>query len=521
VISGKGAALRKEMRTRTIISIGFGVIIAALIVNTYFSYRAVRTLIVNHQRGKVSTDLLRELELTLSFIKDAETGSRGYVITGEESYLEPYNMARQQFTLHLDNLKRLATDRPLLTSKIPDLEKLIMERNRILGEVNLQRTLSGFEKARETILRGEGKEKMDELRVYVEDLAALEVTHLEGLEREIEDSRHNVNLTFAIVSLVAFILMISVYALLNLDISRRQRTAEALREANDLLEDRVEHRTRQLQSVNESLLDEVDERKRTEEKLEQFTRELERSNRELQDFAFVASHDLQEPLRKIQAFGDRLKSKYGASLNEDGNDYLERMGSAARRMHTLINDLLTYSRVTTKAQPFVEVNLDEIAREVLTDLEIRVQQTGGRVALEGLPSIEADALQMRQLLQNLIGNALKFHRPDVAPQVTIRSRILNREEAGLVESKAEEVCELKIEDQGIGFDEKYLDRIFTPFQRLHARTDYEGTGMGLAVCRKIVERHGGTITAQSVVGQGTTFVVMLPTTQNEGATEND
>lgn len=509
------------MKTRTIISIGFGIIIAALIVNAFFSYRALQTLTLNNQRVTVAENLLRELDLTLSFAKDAETGSRGYVITGEESYLEPYNAAREEIQKHLENIKTLAADRPLQLSKIPTLEKLILDRNRILSEVNLKRTVKGFDAARDEMLDGKGKAKMDEIRAFVAEMSALEASHLKELEKEAIESRKNIQLTFAIVSLTAFILVASVYALLNLDISRRQRSSEALRQANDRLEERVEQRTLELQTLNESMRGEISERAKAEEKLEQFTKELERSNRELQDFAFVASHDLQEPLRKIQAFGDRLRSKYGESLREDGRDYLERMQNAARRMHILINDLLAYSRVTSKAQPFVEVNLDEIARDVINDLEARVQQTGGKVELLSLPTIEAEPIQMRQLLQNLIGNALKFRRPEVPPVVRVSGRTLSAEEAGLSEGQAGEVCELEVADNGIGFDEKYLDRIFTPFQRLHSRSDYEGTGMGLAVCRKIVERHGGTISARSAVGQGTTFVVLLPTTQSEGAIENE
>jgi signal transduction histidine kinase len=509
------------MKTRTIISVGFGVIIAALIVNAFFSYRALKTLTENNQRVTISEDLLRELELTLSYAKDAETGSRGYIITGDDSYLEPYNIALEQLDIHLEMIKSLVTDRPLQASKIPALEKLLLDRNRILSEMNFKRTVSGFEKARDEILKGEGKAKMDEIRVLVAEIVSLEGKHLQALEKQTIESRNDIQFTFIMVSLAAFVLVGFVYVLLNLDITRRHRSAEALREANDLLEERVEQRTEQLQTLNESLREEIAERKKAEEKLEQFTRELERSNRELQDFAFVASHDLQEPLRKIQAFGDRLRLKYGEALKDDGKDYLERMQNAARRMHILINDLLTYSRVTSKAQPFAKVNLDGIARDVINDLEVRMQQTGGWVQLDSLPTIEAEPVQMRQLLQNLIGNALKFRQPEVPPTVKVSSRMMTKDEINLPDSKAEQAYELQIADNGIGFDEKYLDRIFTPFQRLHSRSDYEGTGMGLAVCRKIVERHGGTITARSVVGQGTTFVVVLPATQNEGVLENE
>ncbi|MBW4615959.1 MAG: PAS domain-containing protein [Desmonostoc vinosum HA7617-LM4] len=245
--------------------------------------------------------------------------------------------------------------------------------------------------------------------------------------------------------------------------------------------------------------------------LEQETRqrqELSRSNEELQQFAFIASHDLQEPLRKIKTFGERLKATSGDKLTVQGLDYLERMQSAASRMQILIEDLLTLSRVTTRAQPFIPVNLTEIAQEVLSDLEVRIQQTKAHIEIGELPTIRADPLQMRQLLQNLIGNALKFHRPQVPPIVKIFSQLWKNQSEKLCNCC--DNCQIIIEDNGIGFEEKYLDRIFNVFQRLHSRSEYEGTGMGLAICRKIAERHHGKITAQSKPGQGAKFIVTLP-----------
>ncbi|MBD2562900.1 MULTISPECIES: PAS domain-containing protein [Nostoc] len=245
--------------------------------------------------------------------------------------------------------------------------------------------------------------------------------------------------------------------------------------------------------------------------LEQETRqrqELTRSNEELKQFAFVASHDLQEPLRKIKTFGDRLKTTCGDTLTEQGRDYLERMQNAASRMQTLIEDLLTLSRVTTRAQPFVSVNLTKIAQEVVSDLEIYIQQTGGTVEIGELPTIKADPLQMRQLLQNIIGNALKFHRPQIPPIIRIYSTILENQADNNISANSE-LCQIIVEDNGIGFDEKYLDRIFNVFQRLHSSIEYEGTGIGLAICRKIIERHHGNITAQSQPGQGAKFMIAL------------
>jgi PAS domain S-box-containing protein len=272
-------------------------------------------------------------------------------------------------------------------------------------------------------------------------------------------------------------------------------------------------RDRELQGVFAAARD-VTDRKRVEKKLKVYSAKLERSNRELQDFAQVASHDLQEPLRKILAFGDRIKMKAGDSLNEECRDYLQRMFNAANRMQTLITDLMTFSRIETRAQAFVPTDLGVIAREVTADLETRIEQTGGRVEIEELPTIDADALQMRQLLQNLIGNALKYHREGVPPEIRIYSQKVDaRSPESMHESAlARQLCQILVVDNGVGFDEKYLDRIFTVFQRLH-KGGYEGTGVGLAICRKIVDRHGGTITARSSPGKGATFVVTMPVMQ--------
>jgi two-component system, LuxR family, sensor kinase FixL len=264
----------------------------------------------------------------------------------------------------------------------------------------------------------------------------------------------------------------------------------------------------------------ITERKRTHDALARKAAELARSNAELEQFAYVASHDLQEPLRKIQAFGDRLKSKLETVNLQEGQDYLERMQSAAARMQRLINDLLTFSRVISKSQPFVPVDLAQVTKEVLGDLEVRIEQTKAHVDLGALPTIEADPTQMRQLLQNLIGNALKFQPPNAKPQIHISAQNVRKAFNGVAEGGIEqELCEVTIKDNGIGFDEKYSEKIFAMFQRLHGRNEYEGTGVGLAVCRRITDRHGGTISAKSKPGEGATFVVTLPVAHQKGDTE--
>lgn len=235
---------------------------------------------------------------------------------------------------------------------------------------------------------------------------------------------------------------------------------------------------------------------------------LARSNRELEAFASIASHDLQEPLRKVEAFGDRLKRKYEPELGDDGKMYIDRMQSAVIRMRALINDLLDYSRVTTKGKPFESVDLNKILQDVVSDLEVRIEEVQGEVEFEQLPEIDADPTQLRQLFQNLVANALKFHRPDERPHVVIRAQIVD-----LGRNVNQRCCRIEIVDNGIGFDMKYADRIFGIFQRLHSRAEFEGTGIGLATCRKIVERHQGEISVESSCGEGTSFTIELPLRQ--------
>jgi len=255
----------------------------------------------------------------------------------------------------------------------------------------------------------------------------------------------------------------------------------------------------------------LSERKKAERKQARYASELERSNRELEDFAYVASHDLQEPLRKIRMFGDRLEMKCGEMLDETGTECVGRMRDAATRMQSLIDGLLTLSRITTRAQNFERVDLKEVADEVVSDLEAQIEEVEGLVEVGKLPTIHADRLQMRQLLQNLIGNALKFRRPEEPPVVKVQGGFVKgRGQRAAGQSATDELCRILVSDNGIGFDEKYADRVFDVFQRLHPRDVYEGTGVGLAICRKIVERHGGSIVVNSEPQRGTTFEIVLP-----------
>jgi PAS domain S-box-containing protein len=250
----------------------------------------------------------------------------------------------------------------------------------------------------------------------------------------------------------------------------------------------------------------------SQQQLRVVSEELERSNRELQDFATIASHDLQEPLRKIQAFGDRLAEHSAGVLDEEGQDSLQRMTTAANRMQSLINDLLAYSQVTIRPEPPRPVDLGLVVSEVLSDLDERIRSSDGQVFVGHLPTVLASPLQMRQLFQNLIANALKFHPADVAPEVRIEATSRGDLRGPKGRPDRMPVWEIRVRDNGIGFEDKYAERIFAPFQRLNGRQAYEGTGMGLAICRRIVALLGGTLTATSLPGAGSTFVITLPRT---------
>jgi|GEM_PF-4461624 len=240
-------------------------------------------------------------------------------------------------------------------------------------------------------------------------------------------------------------------------------------------------------------------------KLRELAEELARSNRELEDFAYIASHDLQEPLRKINTFGERLQTKFSDDLDEQALDYLRRMRNAASRMQTLIQDLLGYSRITTKQEPHQPIDLKEIINNIASDLEVLIHENNAVLDVGTFPTIMAAPGQMRQLMQNLIVNSLKYRSPDRQPVLHIHGERIN---------EPSPACRITVSDNGIGFEQQYAERIFGVFQRLHGRNQYQGSGIGLATCRKIVEQYHGTIEANGIQGKGATFIITIPYTDD-------
>jgi light-regulated signal transduction histidine kinase (bacteriophytochrome) len=262
-----------------------------------------------------------------------------------------------------------------------------------------------------------------------------------------------------------------------------------LRNARDELELRVQERTAELQIAYSAL--------------EQHSAQLKAMNQELQEFAFIASHDLQEPLRKIQTFGDMLFRKHKESFNSEGQDYMERVIKSANHMSELLRSLLNYSRTGTSILDYKPVSLTAVAKDAASDLELLIRKAKGSVEISDMPTVDADAVLLRQLFQNFIENSIKYGKESEPPSVKIYGGI----EDG--------TCQVMIEDNGIGFEKAYCGKIFKPFERLHGRNSpYSGTGMGLAICRKIVERHGGNIRAESEPGKGSTFIIRLPVKQD-------
>lgn len=271
----------------------------------------------------------------------------------------------------------------------------------------------------------------------------------------------------------------------------------------------LEIRNLEISTDRDQALTELHERERDEFALRQKTEELARSNRDLEQFASLAAHDLQEPLHSIQVFLDLLQVKHGSSLNEQGQSYLNRVTKAASRMQQLIEGLLVYSRLDAPELTGMPLSLPEFVGEILTDLEGHIRELQAEIYVGDLPRIHGDPLQTRQLLQNLIDNALKFCKLGVAPIIHISGMILqDRRHSG--SGKPGRICQIEVQDQGIGISAEHLDKIFGMFKRLHRKDEYEGAGIGLAVCQRIVDQCGGAISVRSILGEGSTFTVTLP-----------
>jgi len=467
--------------------VSFCLMLVLLLVNGIISYHSVSMLIDNERKIYKTLHTLNVLKDTFSSVQDAETSERGFLISGEDAYLEPYHIATKKISVHFNKLLQLESDLAVQRPRIFALTQLVQAKLEEMERTIRLRKQHQEGDALQHFLTDEGNSLMRQIRALVGELQQTEYDRLKRQRLNAQDVQQQVIMTVIFATILALILAAVVYVLVGRTLQRQQEDAEKLALTNEELEAIVADRT---------------------VALERYAVELQRSNRELQDFAFVASHDLQEPLRKIRSFGDRVIQKYVEELG-DGADYIRRMQSAATRMSRLIEDLLTFSRIASHAKEFEQVSLKDILHEVLEDLDIVIEAKNAIIEIDPLPTIEADPTQMRQLLQNLIGNAIKFVPEDRQPIIKIQTHIFIPDD----HLNQTSWFEMHIIDNGIGFEEQFIDRIFTPFQRLHGKSEYPGTGIGLSICRRIVEHHHGTIKAQSSLNSGATFIVRLPLQQ--------
>jgi signal transduction histidine kinase/CHASE3 domain sensor protein len=589
-----------------------GIVVVILVVSL-ITYSNLENYTKEVQLIRHSGDVINATELIMSTIKDAEIGQRGFQLTGDTSYLNPYYSAISVLPLELKLLDSLVNDSEQKRN-VDSLKTLIRDQFMIIANIlaNVQR--SGLYMDRyESKLLYRSKVNMAAIRSVGEAILRQEKSFF-GQRVSMESTYRKVTpLALLFYTVIALIGVIFLFTRILISLGKSQEAerkllensiqqkiqislleerkvllneAEALSQMgswkwiagndtivwseglyqifdkdphqnvswNTFLENivpedkaRVEkflqevvankkgskidyrifkgdqvrylsltakpqHGSGKMEGVILGAVIDVTETKVYEKQLQQYNAELKRSNEDLEQFAYVASHDLQEPLRKIRAFGDRLTSKFSVQLKAQGVDYVNRMQAASARMQLLIEDLLSFSRVSRDGGEFELLDTHALLKEALEDIDLQVKQEGASIQIGALPNIYGDRLQIKRLFQNLLGNAVKFHKPDKKPVIDVSGKLVDKSE---IQSEAlilpgNQFVRFSIKDNGIGFDQRYADKIFNIFQRLNGRMAYEGTGIGLAICRKIVENHRGYITAKSIEDIGSEFIVIFP-----------
>lgn len=468
-------------------------VVAFFCISMAAAYRSIGLMHENSVSVNNTLQVIALIKDLRTEIVSAESGQRGYLLTSDGQYLEPYHGALEKLDHLLAALSESSTEIPEQQNRFKELNQRIRTK---IDEMQDVVQLVHEDRRAEAI----SLVRTDRGVVLMRDISEL-IGQMESDERALlyrnrmvaQKDREFILKTLIATNVLGLFLTLAVFIAIYRHNRKISLLYNRIEQANNELEDKVEERTLALQ---------------------QYSEELQRSNRELEEFAFVASHDLQEPLRKIRAFGDRLRQKYSTELGERGADYVERMHAASERMSQLIDDLLSFSRVSTRQQPFENVDLNKVVAQVQEDLEYAIEDSGATVSVDALPSLEADASQLGQVFMNLIGNSIKFRREGVPPVIQIIAETGSQfalENDHLYDGV--EWCRLRLIDNGIGFEEQYTDKVFNLFQRLHGRDEYSGTGIGLALCRKIIERHGGKIEAKSQPGEGSEFIIHIPLQQ--------
>jgi signal transduction histidine kinase len=455
---------------------GFGTALAILIL---VGVVAFRTMVQNGEDRVwvIHTYLvLQKLDVVLANNVDVETGQRGYILTGEESYLVPYNDGVKRVQENLKELRELTADNPTQQRAMDLLDALVAARLVSASERVSIRREKGLEAGIEAIRTGPGKQQMDEIRTRIGEMKLEEERLLRLRSEEADASSRTARTVIVLGEVLAVVFLSLAGGIVGQEMMHRKWAEEEVRKINADLERRVAERTAELAER---------------------AKELARSNAELQQFAYVASHDLQEPLRMVASFTQLLAKRYKDKLDADAQEFINYAVDGATRMQALISDLLTYARIGTQGKSLVPTDCEALFNRVLESLKFAIEESGTVISRDPFPVVMADPQQLGQLFQNLLTNAIKFHGAE-PPRVKIS-----------VERNGSD-WKISVRDNGIGISQEHADRIFVIFQRLHTKTEYPGTGIGLSICKKIVERHGGRIWVEPSPGGGSTFFFTIP-----------
>ncbi len=498
---------------------GFTLIFLILVLTIITSFSYSNKIIKSTQLISHTHEVIKELANIETLLIDLETSQRGYIITGKETYLETYNNSLKIFDDKISALRKLTIDNPSQTKRIGLLRRLTKSKLKDLQSTITLRKEVGFESAKKTIVDDSGKDIMDAIRALLSNIENEETRLLKTRNIEPNETKEKNN-----VALIA-LLVISTAAstLIGIAISRsitvpvnaliqgvkvigkgdlkhniRLDTNEEIGQLSHAFEEMINKLISN--SASKDLLEnEIEARKKTEleltstkSRIELYARNLEQKNKESEEFVYIASHDLQEPLRTIKGFTELLKIENEEILNDESNSYLEFIAQSSNRMSELIKGLLDYGRIGQEKKQ-IKINCDEFIDSIQMDLGSIIDETGSTFIVEKLPIIRGYKTEIRLLFQNLITNAIKYHKTGIKPIIQISAK------------KKNDTWQFSFKDNGLGIADEHQERIFKLFQRLHNKSEYTGTGIGLAHCRKIVELHEGEIWVESKLGLGSTF----------------
>jgi signal transduction histidine kinase len=515
------------------VGLGFGSVLFVSVIVGCFAYNNILTQYEANKWRNHTHEVIKNIQLVESFLKDAETGQRGFLLTRKNSYLEPYELGLENVYGVIQALEGLTVDNNKQQIRIKKIKDLVDEKFKELTETIRLFVHNDESAALEIVLSDQGKDIMDNIRKELSFMTEEEERLLTIRTNKAIKSANNTKRTIFfgtifsifIIFVVGFVMSKSITNPINVLIKSIEllkkgkyptggavfnndeigllaqsfdEMANSLESKDNLLSDekkKLIDQNKKLAASQTAMVNVLEDLTETKKELEELTFDLKRSNQDLEQFAYVASHDLQEPLRMVASFTQLLEKRYSEKLDEKANEYINYAVSGSKRMQKLIDDLLQFSRIGRKVAEFEDIDLNELVEEIKEDFQLKIKEKNAKIKYEILPLIKADRSQIKHVFQNFISNAIKFCEEN--PVICIDSKENDQE------------WEFQISDNGIGIEKKYLEKIFIIFQRLNTRKEYEGTGIGLALCKKLIENYGGRISVESEKDKGTTFKFTL------------